>query len=143
MGRVIRVIRVNGAIGAIGDTMDIGDGVISAQELVIAMKHLGMESASTKTEDILKEFDTNDDGMIDAYEFFNMMGEKIRNLEDNKEDMREAFEIFDTNCNGCVSIPELRSVMKQFEDEITEEQVDNIINEFHIGEVDRLTMRTF
>ena len=56
------------------------------------------------------------------------MAKKIENT-DSEEEIREAFRVFDTDRNGFISTTELRYVMRNIGDQLTEADIDEMISE--------------
>ncbi|BFZ07086.1 hypothetical protein BsWGS_10125 [Bradybaena similaris] len=67
-------------------------------------------------------------GTIDFPEFLTMMARKIKDT-DCEEELREAFRVFDKDGNGFISAAELRHVMTNLGEKLTDEEVDEMIRE--------------
>ena len=72
--------------------------------------------------------DTDESGKIDLPEFLHMMAKRIAdtNLE---EDVLEAFKVFDKDGNGFITARELKLVMSNLGESLTEEEVEAMIIE--------------
>ena len=70
-------------------------------------------------------------GTIDFPEFLTMMAKKMRET-DSEEEIREAFRVFDKDGNGFISASELRHVMTNLGEKLTDEEVDEMIREADI-----------
>jgi len=86
-------------------------------------------------------------GTIDFPEFLTMMARKMKDT-DSEEEIREAFRVFDKDGNGFISAAELRHVMTNLGEKLTDEEVDEMIREADIdgdGQVnyEGLTFLTF
>ena len=57
-----------------------------------------------------------------------MMARKMR-YTDSEEEIREAFKVFDKNGNGYISAAEIRHVMTNLGENLTDYEVDEIIRE--------------
>ena len=75
---------------------------------------------------ILQHFPGN--GTIDFPEFLTMMARKMKDT-DSEEEIREAFRVFDKDGNGFISAAELRHVMTNLGEKLTDEEVDEMIRE--------------
>ena len=74
-----------------------------------------------------------ENGTIDFPEFLTMMAQKMKNRPtDSEDEMREAFRVFDKDGNGFISAAELRHVMTNLGEELTDEEVDEMIREADI-----------
>ncbi|KAJ8973296.1 hypothetical protein NQ317_008172 [Molorchus minor] len=69
-------------------------------------------------------------GTIDFPEFLTMMARKMKDT-DSEEEIREAFRVFDKDGNGFISAAELRHVMTNLGEKLTDEEVDEMIREGH------------
>ena len=70
-------------------------------------------------------------GTIDFPEFLTMMARKMKE-SDSEEEIREAFRVFDKDGNGFISAAELRHVMTNLGEKLTDEEVDEMIREADI-----------
>ena len=70
-------------------------------------------------------------GTIDFPEFLTMMARKMKDT-DSEEEIREAFRVFDKDGNGYISAAELRHVMTNLREKLTDEEVDEMIREADI-----------
>lgn len=64
---------------------------------------------------MIENIDANGDGYVDVDEFgalyMTIMDDKERRDEDEEDDVREAFKVFDQNNDGFITAEELRSVL--------------------------------
>ena len=77
-------------------------------------------------------------GTVDFDEFLVMMS-KQRKDGDDEEELREAFKVFDKDGNGFISADELRHVMTNLGEKLTDEEINEMIKEADIdgdGHVD-------
>ncbi|VDI79617.1 Hypothetical predicted protein [Mytilus galloprovincialis] len=77
------------------------------------------------------EFSSASNGTIDFPEFLTMMARKMKDT-DSEEEIREAFRVFDKDGNGFISAAELRHVMTNLGEKLTDEEVDEMIREADI-----------
>jgi len=86
-----------------------GSGSISTKELLGVMRSMGQNPTEDEVLELVMEVDLNGDGTIDFQEFLQMMKKKSSE-EDQMEDLREAFRMFDRNKDGYIDLTELRKV---------------------------------
>ena len=67
-------------------------------------------------------------GTIDFPEFLSLMARKMKDT-DTEEELIEAFKVFDRDGNGFISAAELRHVMTNLGEQLTDEEVDEMIRE--------------
>ena len=75
--------------------------------------------------------DEDGDGTIDFEEFILLMEMKM-NDSDEEQDIIEVFKVFDNDGNGYITAAELRHVMTNLEEKLTDEEIDEMINEADI-----------
>ena len=69
---------------------------------------------------------------MDFPEFLALMARKI-NADDTEEEMKEAFRVFDKEGNGFISAAEMRHIMMNLGEKLTEDEVDEMVHE---GDID-------
>ncbi|KAK8559131.1 hypothetical protein V6N13_098724 [Hibiscus sabdariffa] len=95
-----------------------GDGFITKQELGESLKNIRMFSTEKDVEEIVVKLDSNGDGLID-FEEFCVLCEAIGEESDSKrsgeeeegEMLKEAFDVFDRDNDGLITVEELGSVL--------------------------------
>jgi len=104
------------------------DGSITLAELAVVMRSLGQRPTETELRNMVNDVDQNDNGMIEFNEFLQMMSKKMRE-GDSEDELKEAFKVFDKDNNGLISSTELRRVMTNLGEKLTEEEVEDMIKE--------------
>ncbi|XXG44934.1 hypothetical protein AAC387_Pa02g0159 [Persea americana] len=87
-----------------------GDGRVTKQELTDKLQNLGIFIADNELMSMIEKIDVNGDGCVDIDEFGELY-QQIMDEKDEEEDMREAFNVFDQNGDGFITVEELRSVL--------------------------------
>ncbi|KAL5539389.1 hypothetical protein UlMin_043141 [Ulmus minor] len=97
------------------------DGFITKQELRDSLKNIRIFMTEKEVEETVTKLDSNGDGLIDFEEFGllceSMIGkeesdgkdEKV--AEDDEEELKEAFGVFDKDKDGLISVDELGSIL--------------------------------
>jgi len=105
-----------------------GNGEITSEELGEMMRSLGLEPSETELQDIINEVDLDSTGSIDFDEFVTMMAKRVPKV-DAETELRQAFKVFDRDGSGTIDTEELRHVMKSLGENLTDEQIDEMIRE--------------
>ncbi|KAI3756616.1 hypothetical protein L1987_56438 [Smallanthus sonchifolius] len=88
-----------------------GDGRITKQELNDSLQNMNIFISDTDVVQLIEKIDVNGDGCVDLEEFGDLYKTIMDDRED-EEDMMEAFNVFDQNRDGFISVEELRSVLE-------------------------------
>ncbi|GFR92474.1 calmodulin [Elysia marginata] len=105
-----------------------GDGTITTQELGVVMRSLGQNPTEAELRDMVNEVDADGNGTIEFTEFLTMMAKKMKE-SDTEEEIRDAFRVFDKDGNGFISAAELRHVMTNLGEKLTDDEVDEMVKE--------------
>ena len=105
-----------------------GDGTVTTKELGTVMRSLGQNPTEAELQDMINEVDADGNGTIDFPEFLSLMARKMKDT-DTEEELIEAFKVFDRDGNGFISAAELRHVMTNLGEKLTDEEVHDMIRE--------------
>lgn len=106
-----------------------GDGTISLDELRTIMVSFGQDPSVQELEEMMKEIDTDGSGAIDFSEFLHIMASTTKDRDEDEEQLREAFQMFDTNNKGYISAKELETIMAKLGVNLTKEEISGMIRE--------------
>jgi calcium-binding protein CML len=112
-----------------------GDGCITVEELATVMGSLqGQRPSAEELREMIRDADADGNGAIDFAEFLGLMARKTAGGgggggADPDEELREAFKVFDKDQNGYISATELRHVMINLGEKLTDEEVEQMIRE--------------
>ena len=101
-------------------------GRISQGEFGKVMTSLGQSAPEPELKRMIGEVDLNTDGFIDLAEFMEMLGKKMRHL-DNEEEIIEAFKIFDLDSDGQITGDEMQKSLSDMGEDLKREDIDAMI----------------
>ncbi|KAJ3006795.1 UNVERIFIED_CONTAM: hypothetical protein HDU68_003885, partial [Siphonaria sp. JEL0065] len=115
-----------------------GDGTITTKELGTVMRSLGQNPTDGELQDMINEVDGDGNGNIDFEEFITMMARKLKD-SDAEAEIREAFRVFDKDGVGFITVGQLRQVMQNLGENLTEQEINEMFCEADIdgdGKID-------
>eukprot|EP01084_Bolivina_argentea_P124141 219985_1 len=95
------------------------------------MTSSGQTKTQTELQNIIQAVDADGNGTIDFSEFLTMLARKLKDTND-EDHIKEAFKVFDKDSNGFISAAELKHVMTNSGETLTDEEVDEIIRQADI-----------
>merc|ERR1712032_1604317 len=106
-------------------------GVLKAKQMGEVMRKLGQNPAEAELQDMINEVDKDGAGLVEFPVFLYMMAKK-ENDETAEDEIREAFKVFDGDGNGFINRVELRHVMMNLGEKMTELECDALVDEADI-----------
>lgn len=125
---------VNDGLGCDG----LVDDGVSRFQLGTVMRNMGQNPTDAEVQQMISEVDADGNGLIDFAEFVTLMARKMNNT-DKEAEIREAFNVFDKDGSGKISSEELRHIMKSLGEDLTDEEIQQMIREADAngdGEID-------
>ncbi|CAO2182571.1 unnamed protein product [Urochloa humidicola] len=119
-----------------------GNGCITTEELGTVMRSLGQNPTEAELQDMINEVDADGNGTIDFPEFLGLMASRMRD-SDSEEELREAFRVFDKDQNGFISAAELRYVMANLGERLTDAEVNEMVREADVDGDGRINYDEF
>ncbi|KAL4237816.1 hypothetical protein ACF0H5_002528 [Mactra antiquata] len=119
-----------------------GDGTMTTKELGTVMRSFGLDPSQRELQEMVAEVDVDGNGEIDFDEFLMMMAKKLNDV-DHEAEMKEAFEIFDRENNGFITHADLKFVMCQLGEKLTDEEVSEMLKEADVSERGKITWNEF
>ncbi len=104
-----------------------GDGLITPSEIDQVFKSFGRHFSHTELQDLINETDSNSNGAIDFEEFLLMLTSQV-SASDLDEELAHAFQMFDHDKNGVITISELRRVMTILGENLSDKELKEIID---------------
>lgn len=102
------------------------EGKMKIADIAQGMKKLGHNIKGDWLEKMEDEIDTEGTGFIDYEEFQTLIQKKMQEDEDERE-LKEIFRVLDKEKKGEVNVNELRWILKNLGDDLTEDDIDDMI----------------
>ncbi|XP_048732605.1 uncharacterized protein LOC125649266 [Ostrea edulis] len=109
-----------------------GDGTVSTEELGAVMRSMGQDPTEKELMDMIAEVDVDGNGDVEFDEFLQMMAKQMQ-CTDSPDELIEAFQVFDEDKTGHISVDEFRSVMTTLGEQLTDNDVDEMIADTGVG----------
>merc|ERR1712072_622224 len=117
-------------------------GAISVAELTSAMKSLGFDVKHAVVFQMIAELDADGSGEIEFDEFLDMMTARISD-KNSREDIERVFKLFDSDRTGEISLDNMKRVAKELGEDISPQELQEIIQRSDLDNDGALTMDDF
>jgi len=116
-----------------------GKGTIGKNDLKKLLKDMKVELTDEELKDILNDVDEDGSGQIEFKEFKAFMTREMSEAQR----LKEIFELFDSDGDGYITIPELRKTLKQCDYKVTDEGIEQIMKEADINKDGKICFDEF
>merc|ERR1711982_223721 len=91
---------------------------------------MGMKFKPSALREIIEEIDEDGSGLLEFGEFCQLAAKfLVEDEEALKKELKEAFRIYDKEGNGYISTDTLKEILKELDSKLTNEDLENIIEE--------------
>ncbi|XP_044504708.1 probable calcium-binding protein CML23 [Mangifera indica] len=104
-----------------------GDGRISSDELKDILHALGSKTSPEEVRRVMQEIDKDGDGYIDFDEFVAFHTGGASASGDGSKELKDAFDLFDVDKNGLISVSELHSVLRKLGEKCSKNDCEKMI----------------
>jgi len=107
-------------------------GFIHTSQVGQILRTMGQAFEERDLKQLIKEFDSDGSNQIEFEEFAALVARFIMDDEDSgalEEELREAFRLYDKQGNGYINVSDLRDILRALDDNITEDELDEMIAE--------------
>ncbi|CAF1110565.1 unnamed protein product [Rotaria sordida] len=136
----------NHQIKELRDTFNLFDrdrsGTISSSELQQVLTALNFKPTDSLLRKIMKEMDIDGNGTIEFEEFIRVMG-SVYERKFTENEMRQAFKCFDTDNSGYITVEELRKVLRQLNQNISEQRIIDALAQIDIDHDGKISFEEF
>ncbi|CAF0978704.1 unnamed protein product [Didymodactylos carnosus] len=98
-------------------------------ELRVVLDSMGIVSTEEDLLDMIREVDEDQSGSVSFDEFVSMVKNAVDKNKSSREELFRAFQVFDIDQNGFITLEELRTTLIAFGDRPTEEDAADMISE--------------
>jgi len=103
-------------------------GTIEFKELRHVLEGLGDQPTDEEIQEMIMLVDENGDGEVDFDEFLTLMRLRLgESGDDAEQNLRDVFNLFDADGSGFIDHQEMRVMMKKLAQDLTEEEISQII----------------
>ncbi|CAH2009574.1 unnamed protein product [Acanthoscelides obtectus] len=118
-------------------TFDVFDvdrkGYIEADMIGTVMDMLGTHVSADELDKIITEIDEDSNGEINFEEFANLAARFLVEDDEDTEaiqvELKGAFRLYDKEGNGFITTDVLREILRELDEKLSEDDLDNIIDE--------------
>ena len=107
------------------------DGLIPTKELGNLMRIVGAAPSNIELETIIQNLESNNHKLI-SFEKFIVIFQKKLESQDSEEDIINEFRKLDKDNNGTISENDLRNLMSNYDNPLSEEEIEEIIQEANV-----------
>ena len=114
------------------------DGLISIKKLGDIMRILGAAPSKTELDNLIYNLESNNNNLISFDNFLILLKNKLEN-QYTEEDIINEFRKLDKKNNGKINENDLRNLMSKYENPLSNEEIEEIIQEANVdsnGEID-------
>merc|ERR1712106_833981 len=107
------------------------EGAIPAENVGNILSMMGMKFKPSALREIIEEIDIDGSGLLEFGEFCQLAARFLVEEDEEalKKELKEAFRIYDKEGNGYISTDTLKEILKELDSKLTNEDLDNIIEE--------------
>ncbi|XP_031554586.1 calmodulin-alpha-like [Actinia tenebrosa] len=115
---------------------------IKRRELGIAMRMIGLNPREDDLQEFINTIEFEDNGRVDFAQFVEMMEEQRSHSQEEEDEVRMAFNVFDSDCRGYIEANELRYVMETVQI-APEEKLNEMLQDLGIDKERKISFEEF
>uniref|UniRef100_A0A7S0VLX3 EF-hand domain-containing protein n=1 Tax=Hemiselmis tepida TaxID=464990 RepID=A0A7S0VLX3_9CRYP len=103
-----------------------GQGTVTTKDLGTLLRALGKSPSQEELQKLFNEVDPSGEGSIDFQTFCRCMKMPLK-APDPESEVLQSFQAFDKNHSGMIATSELTTVMRNFGEALTDDEVDEMM----------------
>merc|ERR1712121_93053 len=107
------------------------EGAIPADQVGGILAMMGMKVKPSALREIIEDIDEDGSGLLEFGEFCQLAAKFLVEEDEEalKKELKEAFRIYDKEGNGYISTDVLKEILRELDNKLSEEDLDNIVDE--------------
>jgi centrin-3 len=118
------------------------DGFLDYHELKVALRALGFDMSKKEVLAVIEEYDNSGKRVISYDDFYRYVAAKMVE-RDPVEEIKRAFELFDDDHTGKITLKNLRRVAKELGENMGDDELAAMIDEFDLDEDGEISQQEF
>ncbi|KAK4321416.1 hypothetical protein Pmani_007771 [Petrolisthes manimaculis] len=108
-----------------------GKGYITPETVGVILRMMGVKISEKNLQEVIAETDEDGSGELEFEEFVELAAKFLIEEDEEalKEELREAFRIYDKEGNGYITTSVLKEILRELDNRLTEEDLEGIIEE--------------
>ncbi|XP_076442130.1 uncharacterized protein LOC143281080 [Babylonia areolata] len=123
------------------------DGYVTNEEVGVAIRALGGTLAESELQQLVQDVGKENNGLVDFPEFLTLMartvGTKVADSDEDSDVMLETLTLLDRDKTGFISTDLLRHVLTTLGEQLTSEEVEELLKEADKEETGKVDYREF
>ncbi|CAF0755979.1 unnamed protein product [Adineta steineri] len=118
-------------------------GSITTEQFSKVLESFGYNVPETELTTFISQLDIDKSGTIEFEEYLSFMLTFIKKNVTTEENLRDAFNLFDQDGDGFINTTDLRDIMTNLGEKITDEDIDEMIREADIDKDFKVNFHEF
>jgi len=104
------------------------DGKITSRELGAAVRSVGLNPTEGELKEMINDVNAIG-GTVDVPTLCQIVTKRVREIKTNPEELKDAFQVFDKQGTGLISVQDLKLSLTSLGERLTDEELDELIRE--------------
>jgi calmodulin len=104
------------------------DGKITSREVGAAVRSVGLNPTEVELKEMINDVNSIG-GTVDVSNLCQIITKRVRELKTTPEELKDAFQVFDKQGTGMISVHDLKLSLTTLGERLTDEELDELIRE--------------